>query len=165
MKEFRAKLSKMYELAEESVNQRHIKLKSYYDAKVNDDKLDVNTLVYIYLPTKQRMNLEPKWDGPCKAISAKHAVYEVQINNDQMQSKWLTRDKLRRCEKGVIHPKRKPDLVEISNKIERNEDIESDSHSDSSVERNENEPRANVIYELRRNINLPDRYGGLYCTL
>ena len=159
MKEFREKLSKMYELAAESVNQRQIKSKSYYDAKVNDDKLDVNTLVYIYLPRKQRMKLELKWDGPYKVISAKHPVYEIEINNDRTQSKWLTRDKLRRCEKGVIHPKRKPDLVEINNKIERNEDIESDSDSDSSIERNENEPRGNVRYELRRNINLPDRYG------
>ena len=92
-------------------------------------------------------------------LQKKSKVGEIPKYFRKHLSKWLTRDKLRRCEKGVIHPKRKPDLVEINNKIERNEDIESDSDSDSSIERNENEPRGNVRYELRRNINLPDRYG------
>ena len=59
------------------------------------------------LPTKQRIKLDLKWDGPYKVISTKHPLYKIEINDQKRKSKSLTREELRRCEKGVIYPKPK----------------------------------------------------------
>ena len=156
MKEFRDKFSQMYELAADNVNQRQIKSNSYYDAKVHDDKLEINTLVYIYLPRKQRMKLDLKWDGPYKVINAKHPVYEIE------KSKWLTRDKLHRCEKGAVYPKI-DSIKSDEHKTDKNREVmeSEETDSDSSIEENldvENVVRQNNRYGFRQNINLPNRY-------
>ena len=86
MKEFNEKLSKMFDVANERVNIRQVNSSTYYDKIIKDEKLQVETLVYIYLPRHGRKEITLKWDGPHKILSEKHPVYEIQVNG---KSKWL----------------------------------------------------------------------------
>eukprot|EP00795_Rhopilema_esculentum_P012536 gene12536-3231_t len=72
---------------------------SYYDKKITDDKLEPGELVYIYQPAKSRKKLEIKWDGPYKIVVVAHPVYHVEVNWNNVKTKCLTRDKLRRVGK------------------------------------------------------------------
>ena len=167
MKEFRDKLSKMYEIASEHVNTRQIKSNTYHDAKVKDDQLEVNTLVYIYLPRKQRMKLELKWEGPYRILNEKHPVYEIEVS--KTKTKWLTRDKLRKCEKGAFYSKMDDEIIDNivennndNDSVNESESDDSDDNEDSDYEQNvnvEDAPRQNNRYEFRRNIAVPQRYG------
>ena len=86
MKEFNEKLSKMFDVANERVNIRQVNSSTYYDKIIKDEKLQVETLVYIYLPRHGRKEITLKWDGPHKILSEKHPLYEIQVNG---KSKWL----------------------------------------------------------------------------
>ena len=95
VKEMREKLTKMYELAGETMAARQAKYLSYHDKKVFDDKLDLGTLVYMHVPKRSREKLLLKWSGPCEVISEKHPVYEIKFEKKCKQmTKWITRDKL-----------------------------------------------------------------------
>ena len=97
--EFKKKLEKMYELANENMNTRQNKYTSYYDQKVFDDPIKEQQLVYMYLPRKQRHKLSIKWFGPCKVITNQHPVYKIGYKSYKGNvEKWITCDKLRRCE-------------------------------------------------------------------
>ena len=81
---------------------------------------------------------------------------KIEINHNKQKTKWLTRDKLRRCEDGIKYPN-----ITITDKNDKllqtkNELLESESDSDSSIEQNEhveNIPRQNnVRYGLRRKL-------------
>ena len=88
------------------MNTRQTNYLSYYDSKVYDDPLNRNELVYRYLPRKQREKLSLKWTGPCKILATQHPVYKIEYHDEKGKclGKWLTRDKLGRCEKGAIYP-------------------------------------------------------------
>ena len=71
---------------------------TYYDRKVCDDKLDVDDLVYVYLPRNRRVKLAKKWEGPAKVVTAKHPVYEVVRSTPKGPiSSWSIRNKLKRA--------------------------------------------------------------------
>ena len=57
MKELKEKLSKMFNIANESVNTRHVNSNTYNDKKIKDEKLQVETLAYVYLPRNDRKKL------------------------------------------------------------------------------------------------------------
>ena len=148
MKEFKEKLSKMFDIANESVNVRQVNSSTYFNKKIKDEKLQVETLVSIYLPRNEKEKLTLKGDGPHRILSEKHPLYRIQING---KSKWLTRDKLHKCEQSISD---KNEQVDNANRdyyiIEQNEhvQIETDSDSDSEIEdndQNNNAHRNNVI--------------------
>ena len=75
--QFKENLRKMFELAHESMSRRQQKYLNYHDKKIYDDIIAEGTLVYMYLPRKQRVKLSIKWHGPCVIISKKHPVSQV----------------------------------------------------------------------------------------
>ena len=161
VKEMREKLTKMYELAGETMAARQAKYLSYHDKKVFDDKLDLGTLVYMHVPKRSREKLLLKWSGPCEVISEKHPVYEIKFEKKCKQmTKWITRDKLRRCEstaryvvkKETYNLKRKNEVEESSRIFE---DVEDEQCEQTFV-------RNNRRYNLRENIEVPERYGRPY---
>ena len=115
----------------------------------------------MYLPRKQRVKLSIKWHGPCSIISKKHPVYEIEcIINNTVTRKWITRDKLRRCEKLA-------EIKEIENISENNVDVTNndDNVPESIFETIEDKetiinPRQRL--NLRPVIRLPERFGEIY---
>ena len=159
IKEFQNKLNQMYELARDNLDTRQQKAASYYDKKVKDHPLDMNTLVYVYLPRNERKQLKLKWDGPYRIITEKHPVYEIELTGTS-KTKWLTREKLRKCESSAVL--REPPILETINDTPKSHISES-SDSDES-ELNEIEPGIqeepnNHKYDFRRNRDMPIRYG------
>ena len=53
MKEFKEKLSKIFDIDNERVNTRQVNSSAYYDKKIKDEKLLVDMLIYIYIFTKK----------------------------------------------------------------------------------------------------------------
>ena len=112
--EFKEKLTKMYDLANESMGLRQAKYINYHDKKVYDDVIPEGQLVYMYLPRKTREKLSLKWHGLCKILTQKHPVYEIEYTRmNKKCRKWITRDKLRRCENNVVYQD-----INIDNPIE-----------------------------------------------
>ena len=159
MKEFKENLSKIFDIDNERVNTHQVNSSAYYDKKIKDEKLLVEMLVYIYLPRNERKTL--MWDRPYKILLEKHPVQEIQING---KSKWLTRDKLRKCEQSISDKNGQVDNVnrdyDITDQIEHVQ-IEIDSDSDSEAEDNDrnNSAHQNERYNLRRHVDIPERYG------
>ena len=146
MKEFQNKLNQMYELARDSMNARQQKANTDYDRKVKADPLDTNTLVYVYLPRNERKKLKLKWDGPHKIVTAKHPVYEVK-QGDTSNTKWLTRDKLRKCESGaVLRETPNPEWTENDTRpplVESSDESEYEMDPENQVMENENDREPN----------------------
>ena len=146
MKEFKEKLSKIFDIDNERVNTRQVNSSAYYDKKIKDEKLLVEMLM---------------WDRPYKILLEKHPVQEIQING---KSKWLTRDKLRKCEQSISDKNGQVDNVnrdyDITDQTEHVQ-IEIDSDSDSEAEDNDhnNSAHQNERYNLRRHVDIPERYG------
>ena len=156
IRDFKVRLHNLYELANEMMNTRQEKYLNYHDKKVYDDVLPVDCLVYLYLPRKQRDKMDVKWVGPCKVISVKHPVYHIGYQNGTTWKKWITRDKLRRCEISAVYPNAERNLM-ITNDHEKQSDADI-FHQIVENENNERE-RNNSRYNLRRRVNMPDRYG------
>ena len=101
------------------------------------------------------------WDRPYKILLEKHPVQEIQING---KSKWLTRDKLRKCEQSISDKNGQVDNVnrdyDITEQTEHVQ-IEIDSYSDSEAEDNDhnNSAHQNERCYLRRHVDIPERYG------
>ena len=143
-----------------------------------------NELVYRYLPRKQREKLSLKWTGPCKILVTQHPVYKIEYHDEKGKclGKWLTRDKLGRCEKGAMYPTiTRPTYltnneIEDENKVTIFDDIVTPHGEQLRVaelapnmepyipnvpnimDNNENENQARR-YELRRNVRAPERLG------
>ena len=182
--QFKKNLEHMYEMANESMNTRQTKYLSYYNSEVYDDPLNRNELVYRYLPRKQREKLSLKWTGPCKILVTQHPVYKIEYHDEKGKclGKWLTRDKLGRCEKGAIYPTiTRPTYltnneIEDENKVTIFDDIVTPHGEQLRVaelapnmepyipnvpnitDNNENANQARR-YELRRNVRAPERLG------
>ena len=54
MKEFKEKLSKIFDIDNERVNTRQLNSSAYYDKKIKDEKLLVDMLIYIYIYQEMR---------------------------------------------------------------------------------------------------------------
>ena len=95
-------------------------------------------------------------------LAEKHPLYEIQIND---KSKWLTRDKLRKCKQSISD---KNEQVGNVNRdydiIEKNEHVQIETHSDSDTEIEDNDQNNNADRNerdnLRHHVNMPQRYGG-----
>ena len=95
-------------------------------------------------------------------LAEKHPLYEIQIND---KSKWLTRDKLRKCKQSISD---KNEQVGNVNRdydiIEKNEHVQIETHSDSDTEIEDNDQNNNADRNerdnLRQHVNKPQRYGG-----
>eukprot|EP00795_Rhopilema_esculentum_P015819 gene15819-7129_t len=87
-KQFSEQLSSMYELARQRMNTRQKVSASYYDKKITDDN-------------QQRVakSLKSNGTGHNKIVVAAHPVYYVKVNWNNVKTKCLTRDKLRRVGK------------------------------------------------------------------
>ena len=88
-------------------------------------------------------------------------MYGIQING---KSKWLTRDNLCKCEQNINDKNEQVDNVNREyDIIEQNEhvQIKTDSDSDSEIDDNDhnNNAHRNERYNLRRHVNMPERYG------
>ena len=115
----------MYDLANESMGLRQTKYINYHD-KVYDDVIPEGQLVYMYLPRKTREKLSLKWHGPCKILTQKHPVYEIEYTRmNKKCRKWITRDKLRRCENNVVYQD-----INIDNPIETEKLVAEDDEND-----------------------------------
>ena len=67
----------------ESMSRRQQKFLNYHNQKVYDDVIsEKEALVYMYLPRKQREKLSIKWQEPCKVITNKHPVYEIEFQRN-----------------------------------------------------------------------------------
>ena len=147
----------MYDLANESMSSWQAKYINYHDKKVFYDIIPEEKLVYMYLPRKSRKKLSLKWHGPCKILTQKHPVYEIEYTRmNKKCRKWITRDKLRRCENNVVYQDINVDTpIEKENFVAKDDENVyifkhlDDENSDVNVRR----------YPIRRNINAPDRYG------
>ena len=95
-------------------------------------------------------------------LAEKHPLYEIQIND---KSKWLTRDKLRKCKQSISD---KNEQVGNVNRdydiIEKNEHVQIETHSDSDTEIEDNDQNNNADRNerdnLRQHVNMPQRCGG-----
>ena len=54
MKEFKEKLSKIFDIDNERVKYRQVNSSAYYDKKIKDEKLLVEMLIYIYIYQEMR---------------------------------------------------------------------------------------------------------------
>ena len=54
MKEFKEQISKIFDIANGRVNTRQVNSSIYHNKKIKDENLQVETLVYIYLPRNER---------------------------------------------------------------------------------------------------------------
>ena len=63
----------MFDIANERVHSRQVNSITY-DKKIRDEKLQVETLVYISLPRNERKKLTLKCDGQHKLLSEKHPL-------------------------------------------------------------------------------------------
>ena len=164
IQEFREKLHNMYELASEAMNTRQSKFLTYHDSKIKDDNIEENTSVYMYLPRKEREKLALKWDGPYCIKINKHPVYQIEYTKGgKTLCKWTTRDKLRRTE---INEEGSDNINAINNDIIGKEtQARNISDQIEDIENEDTNEEINRIYPLRRNRNIPNRFGNplLFC--
>ena len=127
----------------------------------------------------------------CKVITNQHPVYKIQYKSCKGNvEKWITRDKLRRCEKSTTHEElvypdkatetEQPEsellratIFEDMNPPELNDrgheiNIERDASQNSEIQRELNEEDDNLnlaehSYNLRGNVRVPERLGHYYC--
>ena len=64
-------------LARQNISMKQMQYKTYYDQKIVDLKLEVNDLVYVYLPGLRNVKLVRKWSGPHKIVEVLHPFYIV----------------------------------------------------------------------------------------
>ena len=79
----RQRIQQIYNIARENSIARQEVTASYYDKKVCDDKIDVGTLVYVFLPRNVRIKLTLKWMGPAKVVQNCHPSYEIEIKTSK----------------------------------------------------------------------------------
>ena len=92
-------------------------------------------------------------------IETKHPVYLIDLGEGD--TKWLTREKLRRCERNATPY----ELQEDPQTEEAPEEAMSTDSSEESEEEDDNEVAEDNLFgrgnRLRRNVHIPDRFGNV----
>ena len=137
--ELRNNLSEIYEMVRKNMKVRQDTAAAYQDKKVIDDVLQINNDVL-------------KWNGPYKIIRCRHPSYLISVQErGKLVDKWFTRDKLRRRE-NTLRLRQKNAGQQCSVTYDSSSD---DSDTDGSeIDRSQSTP-----YNLRRDVQVPDRYG------
>ena len=157
IEQYEQKFNNLCTLARDNMKAKQLAAATYYDKKTRDSKLNKNDNVMILLPRNVNKKLKFKWDGPYKITNVQHPSYEIEItkhNGNILQ--WLTRDKLK------LAPKNIPLKTSMDNEIKRTVEPEQPDMSSSDSDNEERDVRESRQYNLRRNINIPNRYGEIY---
>ena len=123
---------------------------SYHDKKIINDVLEINTDVYVHNPRGKKLEL--KWNGPYKIIKCRHPSYLIRVEErGKLVDKWFTRDKVRRRENKF---KLRCRDSERRRRITYNSSSDSSETECSEIDRSQSTP-----YNLRRHVQIPNRYG------
>ena len=141
-------LSEIYEIVRKNMKIRQGTAAAYHDNKVINDVLEINNDMYVNNPRGNKFEL--KWNGPCRVIKCRHPSYLIRVEErGKLVDKWFTRDKLRRRENR---------LNLRSRNSEQQCSVTYNSSSDSSEECSEIDRSQSTPYNLRRHVQIPDRY-------